>query len=224
MSLGAAPLSSPPTRSLPATPQCVTCCTCDNRMFESAVIQIPEFLHGSPQQGYTHLAYSPATAMGVAFTHQLKNQRVRQLKPVPPETARALIAKVFQAPELRHARRPAPWINPIQNVAYIGSSHALLLEPKQHPQSPTEPVPLCPRAYDSLGGTTHSFTHAPTVRACLPASRAVALPLAEDLAKKTKPQLVEEAKKLHVKHSGKSKGELLAALLERLARRDPPLG
>ena len=50
------------------------------------------------------------------------------------------------------------------------------------------------------------------------------MPLAEDLAKKTKPQLVEEAKKLHVKHSGKSKGELLAALLERLARRDPPLG
>ena len=84
----------------------------------------------------------------------------------------------------------------------------------------SKPPPQRPHATP----TTYEAAEAPTVRACLPASRAVALPLAEDLAKKTKPQLVEEAKKLHVKHSGKSKGELLAALLERLARRDPPLG
>ena len=114
---------------------------------------------------YLDQAYnSPATkccgvgGCSAAFTHQVKtpHQR-RKLHPVEPAVAKALVATLFQAPELQHACLPSPWIHPKLNLAYAADSHVLLQEPKRLPHTATEPVSICTKAYNLPGVTTHSF-------------------------------------------------------------------
>ena len=81
----------------------------------------------------------------------------RKLHPVQPAVAKALVAKAWLAPELQQAQQPSPWVHPTLNVCYIGSSNVLLQEPKRLPQTTSELLPICTKAYDKPGVMTHSF-------------------------------------------------------------------
>ena len=98
---------------------------------------------------------------GAALNHQVKKSHPppRKLRPVQPAVAKRQIAEVFQTSDLKHARLPAPWIHPEHGVAYMGNTVVLLQEPKHHPQSATEALPICNLAWNRPGVTTHSFTH-----------------------------------------------------------------
>jgi hypothetical protein len=95
------------------------------------------------------------------LAHQVRKPKpLNKLKPVQPAIARRQVAEIFQHPELQHVeRKPTPWIHPIYNLAYMGDSVVLLQEPRRHPQTPTDPVPLCSMALYGRGGTKHSFAN-----------------------------------------------------------------
>ena len=130
----------------------------------ATVFQPPGLRHAPLPSPWIHptlnQAYSPATkccsvgGCSAGLTHQMRKPHPapRKLRPVPPAEAHREIATVFYAPELRHARRPTPWIHPQHGVAYMADSVVCLQEPKRHPQTPTEPVPLCAIAFCCPGG------------------------------------------------------------------------
>ena len=119
-------------------------------------------------QGYTlhsirptHQRLSAAASGAALLAHQVRKPKpLKKLKPVQPAIASRQVAEIFQHPELQHVeRKPTPWIHPIYNLAYMGDSVVLLQEPRRHPQTPTDPVPLCSMAFCCPGGTTLSFAH-----------------------------------------------------------------
>ena len=108
----------------------------------------------------THQRLSAAASGAALLAHQVRKPKpLKKLKPVHPAIARRQVAEIFQHPELRQARKPEPWIHPDHNVAYMGDSVVLLQEPRRHPQTPTDPVPLCSMALYGRGGTKHSFAN-----------------------------------------------------------------
>ena len=122
--------------------------------------------HGYTLHPTLYQAHSPATMCcglwaALLLAHQVRKPKpLKKLKPVQPAIARRQVAEIFQHPELQHVeRKPTPWIHPIYNLAYMGDSVVLLQEPRRHPQTPTDPVPLCSMALYGRGGTKHSFAN-----------------------------------------------------------------
>ena len=101
--------------------------------------------------------------------HNIKG-RVFVFKPVPNETAQSLV-RALDVPANLDCE---PWVNPVANVSYVGTTHVLLQAPLRqgYPTDESACITMCGAAYQRKGTCTHYLvTNLPSVRqAQLPSS------------------------------------------------------